>query len=247
MQVIRGYRPDKRLSHDRVAAMVVAIGLHALMIGILVRSTPETEPLFHSFSSTESSGSSFLEIVDTSGGAAHVIEPIRVRTEPPDPSKPIQRADSYFTELAEQETERSTLAEPRTSTPSIASPVIDARPTSTADDSTALLSRYHAALVNTAGAHWETTSVPSGVHCSIKFVQIPGGEVVSIQYVNCPFDATARNSIERALHDDAMPYAGFESVFSREETIEFCYPSDACVANSPDSSAPVAATLAPRL
>lgn len=67
----------------------------------------------------------------------------------------------------------------------------------------------------------------------VRFTQIPGGEVIAVNYEDCPLDATARESIERAMHKGSMPYAGFESVFSRQATIDFCTPEEACTDGAP--------------
>lgn len=98
------------------------------------------------------------------------------------------------------------------------------------DDLASLRARYIAAMQQAATANWVTVDqVPKLVHCHILFTQLPGGEVLDgIIYENCPFDAAARETIERAMHKDSMPYTGFEKVFSRQARIDFCYPQEAC-------------------
>ena len=53
--------------------------------------------------------------------------------------------------------------------------------------------------------------------------QLPGGEVVDVTSApSCPFDALGRQSVERAvLKASPLPYAGFESVFDRNLTLNF--------------------------
>jgi colicin import membrane protein len=62
----------------------------------------------------------------------------------------------------------------------------------------------------------------------VRFVQIPGGEVINVEFIDCPYDAQGRESVERALRMTPMPYSGFEAVFERKVPIDFCYPDEAC-------------------
>jgi colicin import membrane protein len=92
-----------------------------------------------------------------------------------------------------------------------------------------LLAQYHAAMQQVATANWiHSDQVPQLTHCHIRFTQAPGGTVTDISYEDCPFDAVARESIERAMHKSSMPYAGFEKAFSPQATVDFCYPEEAC-------------------
>lgn len=92
-----------------------------------------------------------------------------------------------------------------------------------------LLEKYRAAMKQVAMSNWVHVGAPERVHCRISFTQIPGGEVIGdIIYENCPFDAAARETIERAMHKQSMPYTGFEKVFDSRPTIDFCYPEEAC-------------------
>lgn len=93
---------------------------------------------------------------------------------------------------------------------------------------TDLRARYAAAMKQVAHANWNRTLAPEGVPCRVNFVQIPGGEVIDVQFINCPYDAAGRDSVVRALQKSPMPYAGFEPVFERKPTITFCYPQEAC-------------------
>ncbi len=91
-----------------------------------------------------------------------------------------------------------------------------------------LKARYLKAIKDVANFSWNPVGVPAKTHCYISFTQIPGGQVIDINYDRCSFDPAARETIERAMHKQPMPYYGFESVFERKVDIEFCYPEDAC-------------------
>lgn len=93
---------------------------------------------------------------------------------------------------------------------------------------TDLKARYGLAMNQTAQANWNRSLAPEGVPCRVTFIQIPGGDVIDVRFQQCPFDAQGRESVERALKKTPMPYAGFESVFSREVSLTLCYPQEAC-------------------
>lgn len=65
--------------------------------------------------------------------------------------------------------------------------------------------------------------MPLGQRCKIVIRQIPGGKVIDAQVdPSCPYDEPGRRSIERAvLLAQPLPYAGFESVFNRNITLNF--------------------------
>lgn len=93
---------------------------------------------------------------------------------------------------------------------------------------TDLLARYALAMHQTADASWNRSLAPEGTPCKVRFTQLPGGEVIDVQFLACPFSGTARESVERALRRGHMPYEGFESVFERTVDLTFCYPEEAC-------------------
>ena len=95
-------------------------------------------------------------------------------------------------------------------------------------DDQGLLERYRRAIIDVTNSNWIHTDVPERVHCTIQFTQIPGGEVIDVKYLNCPFTAAARESVDRAMRKTPLPYAGFEPVFARQGTVDFCYPTEAC-------------------
>ncbi|MEO7478520.1 MAG: cell envelope integrity protein TolA [Lysobacteraceae bacterium] len=93
-----------------------------------------------------------------------------------------------------------------------------------------LLEQYKRAIIEVTNNNWIHTDVPERVHCIIQFTQIPGGEVIDVKYLNCPFTAAARESVDRAMHKSSLPYAGYEKVFPqlRQWSLDFCYPQEAC-------------------
>ncbi len=93
---------------------------------------------------------------------------------------------------------------------------------------TDLSARYALAMLQTAQQNWNRVLAPERTRCEVRFTQIPGGEVIAVEFLGCPFDAQARESVERALRRTPMPYQGFEPVFRRQVTLTFCYPEEAC-------------------
>ena len=93
-----------------------------------------------------------------------------------------------------------------------------------------LLDKYKRAIIDVTNNNWIHTDVPERVHCTIQFTQIPGGEVIDVKYLNCPFTAAARESVDRAMRKSPLPYAGYEQVFPqlRQWNLDFCYPQEAC-------------------
>ncbi len=68
------------------------------------------------------------------------------------------------------------------------------------------------------------TTAP-GMTCTLRVVQIPGGEIISSELVSpCNADPATRRSIETAINRvDTLPYRGYESVFEREIEFGFRY------------------------
>lgn len=67
-----------------------------------------------------------------------------------------------------------------------------------------------------------------GLNCTVKVVQIPGGEVISSSLVGrCNGDEATRRSILAAVdRAGALPYRGYEDVFEREIEFTFRYDGD---------------------
>lgn len=91
-----------------------------------------------------------------------------------------------------------------------------------------LLARYKGAMTQSADDNWNRTGAPELTHCQVRFTQIPGGEVINVEFISCPYDAQGRDSVERALRKTPMPYSGFEKVFLRQWALDFCYPREEC-------------------
>lgn len=89
-----------------------------------------------------------------------------------------------------------------------------------------LRARYAAAIQVAVTQNWNRPeSVPAGLRCALRIVQIPGGDVISVNVVSpCNADAAARNSIEQAVMRAApLPFQGYEKVFTREINFNFKY------------------------
>ena len=68
-------------------------------------------------------------------------------------------------------------------------------------------------------------SAQPGIRCSLRIVQIPGGEVIQVSVTSpCNVDDLTRRSIEAAvLKAQPLPYRGYESVFQRDILFKFRY------------------------
>ena len=64
--------------------------------------------------------------------------------------------------------------------------------------------------------------------CKVRFTQIPGGEVINVEFMSCPYDSEGREFVERALKKTPMPYSGFYPVFMRQVELSFCFPREDC-------------------
>jgi colicin import membrane protein len=91
-----------------------------------------------------------------------------------------------------------------------------------------LLARYKAAMLQTADQNWNHIGAPELTHCRVRFTQIPGGEVINVEFMSCPYDSQGREFVDRALRKAPMPYSGFEEVFLRKVELTFCYPREEC-------------------
>jgi colicin import membrane protein len=92
------------------------------------------------------------------------------------------------------------------------------------DADNALRSRYAAALTRAIRSNWtRPDNVPLAARCDISITQLPGGKVIRVDVSpSCPYDALGKRSVEAAvLKAQPLPYAGFESVFSRQLLLHF--------------------------
>ena len=91
-----------------------------------------------------------------------------------------------------------------------------------------LLARYQAAMMQVADENWKHGDAPPRTHCKVRFTQIHGGFVTGVDFLDCSFNAVDRDSVERALYRTPMPFSGFEQVFLRQWSLDFCYPQEEC-------------------
>jgi len=85
-------------------------------------------------------------------------------------------------------------------------------------DNNELLARYNAAIQQAVHRQWiRPESVRLGQTCRLTIHQIPGGQVVNVQFSSdCSYDQAGRDSVERAiLRASPLPYRGFENVAER--------------------------------
>jgi colicin import membrane protein len=86
--------------------------------------------------------------------------------------------------------------------------------------------KYHLLLQQIVTDNWlRPPTARPGLRCTLKIVQIPGGEVISAAISGaCNGDEATRRSIIAAVERiDALPYRGYEEVFAREVDFEFKY------------------------
>jgi len=113
--------------------------------------------------------------------------------------------------------------------PTVAPPGPVRPPSGNAGDKSGLLAKYKKAINETVQLNWHHgDKVPERTHCIVQFKQLPGGEVFEVSFLDCPFDAAGRDSVEAALKRTPLPFAGFETVFQPQGKIDMCYPEEAC-------------------
>jgi len=89
--------------------------------------------------------------------------------------------------------------------------------------------KYKAAIQSAVTQNWlRPPTAQAGLRCTLKIVQIPGGEVISAAIAGaCNGDEATRRSIIAAVERvGALPYRGFEEVFEREIDFNFIYDGD---------------------
>ena len=92
-----------------------------------------------------------------------------------------------------------------------------------------LSDNYQAAIQSFVTQNWlRPPTAQPGLRCTLKIVQIPGGEVISAAIAGrCNGDEATRRSILAAVErGGALPYRGFEDVFEREIDFIFIYEGD---------------------
>ncbi len=92
-----------------------------------------------------------------------------------------------------------------------------------------LADRYEAAIRSHVTQNWlRPPTAQPGLECTLRIVQIPGGEVISAVISGlCNGDEATRRSIIAAVErTGALPYRGFEDAFQREIEFIFIYDGD---------------------
>ncbi|MGO3126474.1 MAG: TonB C-terminal domain-containing protein [Luteimonas sp.] len=92
------------------------------------------------------------------------------------------------------------------------------------DGDSGLAAKYAAALQEAIRRNWRRPdNVPLGQRCRLYITQLPGGEVLNVEFdASCPYDAQGRRSVEAAVRAaEPLPYAGFEAVFNRRLNLNF--------------------------
>ncbi len=92
-----------------------------------------------------------------------------------------------------------------------------------------LSDEYQAAIQAFVTQNWlRPPTAQPGLRCTLRIVQIPGGEVISAAIRGqCNADEATRRSILAAVErGGALPYRGFEDVFRREIDFIFIYDGD---------------------
>lgn len=86
-----------------------------------------------------------------------------------------------------------------------------------------LRARYAAAIQAAVTSKWTRPENMSTAPCRMTITQLPGGEVMSVDFsASCPYDEAGKRSVEAAvLKAQPLPYAGFEPVFSRRLIFTF--------------------------
>ncbi len=92
-----------------------------------------------------------------------------------------------------------------------------------------LRTQYVATIAAVVTDNWlRPPTAQAGLRCTVRVVQIPGGEVISSSLVGrCNADEVTRRSILAAVdRTGVLPYRGFEDVFAREIEFIFTYSGD---------------------
>ena len=130
------------------------------------------------------------------------------------------------TRLEEQRLQQ--LADARASNTPPKPPADDSPPPGNKGSDEGLLAKYKAAMLETADQNWNHLGARELTYCKVRFTQIPGGEVINVEFISCPYDAQGQEFVDRALRKTPMPYSGFEPVFLRKVELTFCYPREDC-------------------
>lgn len=88
---------------------------------------------------------------------------------------------------------------------------------------------YQLAIRSLVTQNWlRPPTAQPGLRCTVRIVQIPGGEVISANITgSCNADEATRRSLVAAVErTGSLPYRGYEDVFEREIDFIFIYDGD---------------------
>ena len=140
----------------------------------------------------------------------------KLRAEREKAQRDAQQAEQRLKQIAERNTQQ---ASEQRAAASAASP-----PPGRPDGDSGLAAKYAAAIQEAVRRNWRRPdNIPLGQVCRMYITQLPGGEVMSVEFdASCPYDAQGRRSVEAAVRAaEPLPYAGFESVFNRRLNFNF--------------------------
>lgn len=92
-----------------------------------------------------------------------------------------------------------------------------------------LAGRYRLEIQSQVQSNWlRPPTARAGLRCTLKIVQIPGGQIISAAISgSCNADEATRRSLVAAVERaGSLPYRGYEEVFQREIDFIFTYDGD---------------------
>ena len=141
----------------------------------------------------------------------------RIRAERERTERQARQAEERLKQIADREARQA--SERAAAAASSASP-----PPGRPDGDSGLAAKYAAAIQEAVRRNWRRPdNIPLGQVCRMYITQLPGGEVISVEFdASCPYDAQGRRSVEAAVRAaEPLPYAGFEPVFNRRLNFNF--------------------------
>lgn len=141
----------------------------------------------------------------------------KIRAERERTERQARQAEERLKQIADREARQA--SERAAAAASSASP-----PPGRPDGDSGLAAKYAAAIQEAVRRNWRRPdNIPLGQVCRMYITQLPGGEVMSVEFdSSCPYDAQGRRSVEAAVRAaEPLPYAGFEPVFSRRLNFNF--------------------------
>jgi len=231
---------------DKLRAVVCALGIHALVLGLLFVSLLSQ----HAPQASAAEGSiieaTLVSLPLQSATAEQAVQNALPQQPIPLPAPTLEAAsqqpspDTVASDdlspianpIADQKPSQDRAEPPAPSTAlqtTVALPTPSQTPAGSVGDGMDLEAQYRQAIHETAARNWHHDGVPENVHCHVQFKQSPGGTVFDVVFLDCPLDPIGRTSVLEALKKTPLPYVGFESVFLPQSTLDLCYPKEACI------------------